>query len=451
MHRIKCIIGLTLILSAVSLPLQAAPFTPADDQQILATLPKESAAPLYTNAQSFSTSTKPLNNIQTEQLLERAYLQSDPRALGQAQAQLDQTSNQDTATLMLKARALQSDHKFSEAKTALEKILAKEPNNPDALLTLSSLLVVEGQYKPAMEYCEKLTDSSLRVYQLACMAQIQTMTGQLEQAKQTLSGLASIAPGLDPSTARWIYLIQADAALRSRDTDLAKQVFNVMDSDTVPALMAQADWLLKTGQYSQARQLLQDHTDKDALLLRLITAQLKLKDPKAQQNLALMRERIEALQIREDNAHIREQATYALLTNQTSSALELARANWQQQRETADIILYATAAIKTGSDKDIKIIQQFITDNNYEYPALERDLRLGKISGCADCQTADTKASSRPDHRSDLAIIDSLSIFLTLNDLITTNAANIVTVLNTVYPIDTARAVSPLSIKEIPL
>ncbi|WLP93553.1 lipopolysaccharide assembly protein LapB [Psychrobacter sp. M13] len=451
MHRINCPIGLALILSIASLPLYAAPFTPANDQQILAILPTNAAPPLYSNAQSFSTSTKPLNNMQTEQLLERAYLQGDPRALGQAQAHLDQTTNQDTATLMLKARALQSDHKFDKAKDTLEQILAKEPNNPDALLTLSSLLVVEGQYKPAMEHCKKLNDSSLQVYQLACMAQIQTMTGQLEQAKQTLNALASIASGLDPSTARWIYLIQADAALRSRDTDLAEQVFRVMDSDTVPALMAQADWLLKTGQYSQARQLLQDHTDKDALLLRLITAQLKLKDPKAQQNLALMKERMEVLQLREESAHIREQATYALLTNQLDSALELARANWQQQRETADIILYATAAIKTGSDKDIEVIQQFITDNNYEYPALERDLRLGKISGCLDCQTSDIQASSRSAYRSDFFIHDSLSSLLNLKALGTTNAMNAVDRLGTINPINTVRAVSPLSIKEIPL
>lgn len=70
MHRITCLIGLTLILSIISSQLYAAPFTPANDQQILAILPTNVAPPLYTNAQSFSTSTKPLNNTQTEQLLD---------------------------------------------------------------------------------------------------------------------------------------------------------------------------------------------------------------------------------------------------------------------------------------------------------------------------------------------------------------------------------------------
>ena len=77
---------------------------------------------------------------------------------------------------------------------------------------------------------------------------------------------------------------------------------------------------------------------------------------------------------------MREQATYALLANQINPALQLARENWQQQRETADIVIYATAAIKAGSKKDIELLHQFMTETQFEYPALERDLRLGKIS-----------------------------------------------------------------------
>ena len=396
MRRIIYPIGLISLLLISYTPLHAAPFTPTSDQQILETLPAGAPPARYLSVESLSSNTHTISPEQTAQLLERAYLQGDPRALGQAKAQLDQTTDQDTETLMLRARALQSDHKFTQAKETLAQILAKEPDHPDALLTLSSLLVVEGQFDAAMGYCEKLTDDSLRVYQLACIAQIQTMTGQLTQAKQTLNELASLAPSLDPSTARWIYLIQADAALRSRDTAIANQVFKVMDSETVPALMARADWLLKTGQYQQARHLLADHTDKDTLLLRLITAQIKLQDPEAQRNLALMKERIEVWQIRKENAHIREQASYALLTNQIDSALELARENWQQQRETADILIYATAAIKAGSQKDIKLLQQFMTDNQYEYPALERDLRLGKISGRLDCQATANKKVDEP-------------------------------------------------------
>ncbi|KAA0939538.1 MULTISPECIES: tetratricopeptide repeat protein [unclassified Psychrobacter] len=380
MNWIKPFIGLLPLLLIGSPLLHAAPFIPKSDQQILETLPTDSPPPRYSNSDSFLSSASTASPEQTSQLLERAYLQGDPRALGQARAQLDQIKDPDVETLMLRARALQADHKFSEAKAQLKQILSKDPAHADALLTLSSLLVVQGQFEEAISYCTKLDDASLRVYQLACMAQVQSMTGQLTQAKQTLNGLANLAPGLDASTARWIYLIQADAALRSKDVALATQVFSVMDTQTVPALMARADWLLKQGDYEKTRLLLQDHTDKDALLLKLITAQIQLGDPNAQQNLGLMKERIDVWKIREENAHMREQATYALLANQINPALQLARENWQQQRETADIVIYATAAIKAGSKKDIELLRQFMTDTQFEYPALERDLRLGKIN-----------------------------------------------------------------------
>ncbi|WP_394210879.1 tetratricopeptide repeat protein [Psychrobacter piscatorii] len=386
MHWIKTLAELFFLLLISSQLVHAAPFIPTNDQQVLATLPDNSPPPRYLSAADFVSDTGSNNLDQTSELLERAYLQGDPRALGQARAQLDQTTDQSIDTLMLQARAFQSDHKFAKAEELLKQILSQDAAHPDALLTLSSLLLVQGQFTEAMNYCQKLDDPALRVYELACAAQIQSMTGELDAAKQTLSGLAAIAPGLDASTARWIYLIQADAALRSQDATLAKQVFDVMDDQTVPALMARADWLLSIGEYTQVRDLLQEHTDKDALLLRLITAQMKLNDPKAKKNLALMKERIEVWQIRQENAHIREQATYALLANQVNSALLLAQKNWQQQRETADIELYATAALRASSQKDIDLIRQFITDTQFQYPALERDLRSGKLSDCLNCQ-----------------------------------------------------------------
>ena len=264
MHWIKTIIELLLLLLISSQLVHAAPFTPKDDQQILATLPDNSPPPRYLNATDFVSDTSTISLDQTGELLERAYLQGDPRALGQARAQLDQTTDQSIDTLMLQARALQSDHKFEQAKEVLTRILDQEPTYPDALLTLSSLLLVQGQFPEALSYCDKLDDPDLRVYKLACDAQIQSMTGGLESAKQTLSGLAAIAPGLDASTARWIYLMQADVALRSQDAALADQVFSVMDDQTVPALMARADWLLSIGKYEQVRDLLAAHTDKDA-------------------------------------------------------------------------------------------------------------------------------------------------------------------------------------------
>ena len=114
MHWIKTLVGLLLLLLISSQLVYAAPFTPKDDQQILATLPDNSPPPRYLSAADFVSDTGTANLSQTSELLERAYLQGDPRALGQARAQLDQTTDQSIDTLMLQARASQSDHNFDK-------------------------------------------------------------------------------------------------------------------------------------------------------------------------------------------------------------------------------------------------------------------------------------------------------------------------------------------------
>lgn len=94
-----------LILTLVSIQLlYAAPFIPASNAQILETLPADSPAPRYLNANDFLVAPSMATAEQTSELLERAYLQGDPRALGQARAQLDQLTDQSIETLMLRAR-----------------------------------------------------------------------------------------------------------------------------------------------------------------------------------------------------------------------------------------------------------------------------------------------------------------------------------------------------------
>ena len=99
-----------------------------------------------------------------------------------------------------------------------------------------------------------------------------------------------------------------------------------------------------------------------------------------------MKERIDVWQLRQEKAHLREQASYALLAKHTDVALELARENWQQQRETADITLYVTAAIAANSPQDIERLTQFIEDTHFEYPTLKRDLQSREITACLNCQ-----------------------------------------------------------------
>lgn len=356
----------------------AAAYRPSHDAEVIDTLPEGSPTfqtrmRLMFNPfakQSFS-EVEP----QISALITRAYNQGDPRAIGQAEALLEPYRNDSSPNVrLLRANIYQANHQFDDARLELQAILKKIPNQPDSVLMLSSLNLVQGRFAEARKDCEGIRDISLMVLRFACVAQVDVMTGKLVSSRDTLNQLSQANNGLTAEQQRWLNLIRADIALRLNDPLLAKSVFEQIDIDTAPSLTARADWLLAHRAWAQARQLLLNHKDNDALLLRLVMSELQLKHPDAQANFKLLSERINVWQERGETAHQREQAMYALMLNPPEKALDLARNNWQKQRETADVIVYANAAIRARSLSDMRVIDEWIKQTGFEYPRLTQVL-----------------------------------------------------------------------------
>ena len=356
----------------------AAAYRPSNDAEVIDTLPVgsptfQSRMGMMSNPfakQSFS-----VVEPQIRALMTRAYNQGDPRAIGQAEALLEPyRSDQSPNVMLLRANIFQANHQFDEARLELQAILKKMPNQPDSVLMLSSLNLVQGRFAEARKDCEGIRDIGLMVLRFACLAQVDVMTGKLVSSRDTLNQLSQANNGLTTEQQRWLNLIRADIALRLNDPVLAKSVFEQIDADTAPSLTARADWLLAHRAWAQARQLLLKHKDNDALLLRLVMSELQLKHPDAQAHFKLLSERINVWQERGETAHQREQAMYALMLNPPEKALDLARMNWQKQRETADVIVYTNAAIRARSVSDLKVIDAWIKQTGFEYPRLTQVL-----------------------------------------------------------------------------
>ena len=95
--RLHFLITLALLASLGFVPaVNAAPYIPKDPSAVIETLPSDMPKARYASAAAIGereSSSESLGN-RTEQisaLLNRAYLEGDPRALGQARALLDQT------------------------------------------------------------------------------------------------------------------------------------------------------------------------------------------------------------------------------------------------------------------------------------------------------------------------------------------------------------------------
>ena len=350
----------------------AAPYRPILDSEIIDTLPVGS--PTFQSRSHLIQSTKqPFSNVepQIRTLLAQSYAQGDPRALGQAESLLEPYNKDISPSVrILRANILQASHRFDDAKAELQAILKSIPNQPDALLMLSSIDLVQGHFDEARGSCDHLRDMGLLVLRFACFAQIDAMTGKLQESRDTLLKLQQMNNGLTAEQQRWINLILADIALRLNDAVLAKSVFEQLDIESAPSLMARADWLMAHHEWEKTQRLLASHTDNDSLLLRLVMSELRLKDPQASTHFKLLSERIRVWNERGETAHQREEAMYALMLLPPEKSLALARTNWQKQRETADVGVYANAALYAHSRADLQVIQDWIKKTGFEYPRL---------------------------------------------------------------------------------
>lgn len=377
--KIRHIFWCFLLSLACCTVLQAAPYRPSNPNQILEQLPRGFPVP---QAIDTTDSTELNSNIQhIQNLLEYAYLQGDPRALGQASGLLKQhaTDINDINVLMLRAQAAQANHEFTEAHTLLDKIKQRSPNNVDADVQLASIALVGGQFAQARQHCEQIRGLDALAIRLICLAQVDAMSGQLRTTAAKLSALEPMLSSFSESQQLWVLLIQADIALRLDDAGLNARVLSRLPTNNIPALMARADWLMAHQEWQQVHDLLKDHTEHDGLLIRLVTSKRQLKRPDAAQYQRLMIERVTQWRQRDDQAHYREQASYALLAESAAQSLRLAQKNWLHQRETADFVVYASAALRSKSLKDVTVLLDWAKTTGFEYPIVIKRLTAAAL------------------------------------------------------------------------
>ena len=119
--------------------------------------------------------------------------------------------------------------------------------------------------------------------------------------------------------------------------------------------------------------LLANDASNDSLLLRLALAEQRV--PAARDAFVAHRAdlaaRFEAAQRRGDSLHRREEARFRLdIEKAAPAALALARANWNVQREPADLRILVDAARAAGDAVALEIAAQWITSTRMENVAV---------------------------------------------------------------------------------
>ncbi len=347
-------------LAAVGGVAAAAPHRPAAGDEVLEVLP-ERASPLLADLKRRRALLARLPvDLRAAAAFARAAIGAaratgDPRYLGQAQAALAPWWSEPeppAEVLLLRATIRQSRHEFAPALADLDRLLGGEPTHVEARLTRASVRAVRGHYADARADCTMLSGRVQELVVVTCAAAAAGPAAHPE-AYRRLAAVLARTPTTGPVRA-WAETVAGELAARRGETGTAERHLRAalaQDPSDGYAKGALADVLLDAGRPRAVVSLLAGETRNDALLLRLVLAEQALPETQRayRQHAGWLADRFAAARRRGDEAHLREEARYALFVEGDAvRAVALARRNFGQQREAADVRLLREAAIAAG-------------------------------------------------------------------------------------------------------
>jgi len=310
--------------------------------------------------------------------LDQAHESGDPRYAGLALAALRAWPDPKKAPdgiLLMRATLQQYLHEFDASVASLRLLLARPGGDrqPQAWLTLATVLRVQGKYKESDAACQSVTSAGSALYGSACLAENAALRGEVSKARQSFEGL--LGDPRTPAGARgWLLTSLAELEERDGRATAAEAGYRAvlrLGPDSY-ARVAYADFLIAQKRPLEAAKLLQGETRTDTVVLRLAIAEAQGRVLVGRsgaggaaasapgRDVAEMRDRIALANERPDARifHGREQAMFALFVDGSPErALALVRGEIVQQREPLDLLVFAQAARASGHGDAIEEVR----------------------------------------------------------------------------------------------
>jgi thioredoxin-like negative regulator of GroEL len=366
----------------------AAPFRPGDPDQVLLEMPARAelgelraADGAYRAAPS---DPRCLQRLVAAQLdAGRRY--ADPRYFGQAEALLANWRNTGPGSSPIGfdiawADIQQHRHDYTGARTTLDAVLRRNPDNVQAHLMRAQLGLAEGRLQEARSDCAALAREG--ALGLGCLAQVIGMSGNLARAEELLDH--ALASGGRGPTASWLLSARADMAARSADPRSIHWLEQALAADPTDqyARLALADSLIDAGRLEAAQETATSGPRSDGALLRLaIIAAHRLPGSAASDPAALeLQARHAEAEARGERVHLRDLARFRLeVLHDVPGALTAARENFAAQRETWDARILLQAAHAAGDRAAAHAVVEWRHATGFEDRTLEPLLRWAEV------------------------------------------------------------------------
>jgi predicted Zn-dependent protease len=373
------------VLGVAIPPASAAPFVPEADNQVLERLPFAPDDPVLRKLRALNGQlTRTPNNLPLAVMVAQGYAElgritGDPRYAGYAEAALAPWWGFEQApqeVLVLRAALRQRMHQFDLALADLATVLNTNPRNVQARLMRATVQLVQGAYDEASGECRALQGLAQELVWTACLANVNSVTGELRQSYELLHSVFARNPGAEPRVRSWVLTSLAEMATRAGMAPEAEAHFRAalaLDPADYYILGAYADYLLDNGRPQEVLALLRDKTAADPLLLRYALALQAQRSKELPVYVEQLRDRFAASRLRGDRVHLREEARFALhLLNASEEALKLAQENWQVQKEPSDIRVLLEAALAAGDAATVAVATDWLGKCRLEDVQLSR-------------------------------------------------------------------------------
>lgn len=366
-------------LGLAGLAFAGTPFTPATDAEVVERLPSRSGDPALRHLESMrrQLAAQPDNAALRLEIARRyfdlAMAQGDPRYVGYAAAAirpLAESASSQPAYWLLHGLIAQYGHDFDGALASLARASALDPRAVDPIAWRAAIYMVRARYPEALAECSRLAPLAQPLMTLGCTAYAQAASGQLANAYARLRQAVADAGSIEPGLALWLHTRLAEMAVRLQQPAQAEMHFRLALKQGLTdqfLLGAYTDFLLQQGRPGEVIQLLSSWERSDILLLRLALAGKASGHPRSADWAGQLRERFAAAARRGDKLHEQEAARFALeIENQPARALELARHNYQAQKEPRDAQVLMRAALAAGQPKAAQPALDWLRSSGYE-------------------------------------------------------------------------------------
>jgi hypothetical protein len=378
-----CTFVLASYVFACALVSEAAPFVPSSNNETVDQAPDglnkaDAASGARESRRALAALNQHKNNLDlalniAKLNIRRARTDSDPRYLGQAEAALMpwiKAAQPPTTVLVLRANIRQSLHQFADARADLQQVVAREPANAQAWLTLATVAQVTGDSVMARMSCSKLSGLVEAPIHATCVAAIDGATGQAKSAAALIAKSLQTARGTNRELRGWMATLHAELYERAGQNQLAEKRYReaiALDTRDAYATAAFADFLLDQRRAREVLKLIPAETNSDILLLRRVLAAHELKLLDAITLADKLAARYDIARARNGQLHLREEARFVLhVRGKPDDALTLALQNWQMQKEPADLRILLEAAVATKQRANANIALTWLDKTQLE-------------------------------------------------------------------------------------